>query len=146
MINDRIIYAEAGGRQLPLCYNLGACVEIAHRLGSSTAIFDIFSGAMSEEEKQIREEISGKAEAAEKPDLMELLPFLVACLARHGQKRLGATDEPITEEWIGDHVYPSDVQELTLAVCQALSAGLGMEHGDGQDAEVDVVQEEIEKN
>lgn len=146
MNNDRIVYVEAGGRKLPLCYNLGACVEIARKLGSTTAIFDLFSGAMSEEEKRIREEISGKTETAEKPDLVAVLPFLVACLARNGQKRLGATDEPITEEWVNANVYPSDVSELTFAVCQALSAGLDMEHGTGQDAEVDVVQEEIEKN
>lgn len=143
---ERIIYTEAGGRKLPLCYNLGACAEITERLGSQSAIFELFNESEHAEEKEVREAMGVPEPEKKGGNLMSVLPFIVACLARNGQKRLGIANDLVTEEWVKANVYPYEIENLTFAVCQALYAGIVMEHGGEGSGEVDVVQEQIEKN
>lgn len=145
MIDDKIVYVTAGGRKLPLCYNLGACKEIAAKLGDTTSVFDLFRGGEDAAEKEIREAI-GAEEKKKDIQLMDVLPYIVGCLARGGQARTGDKGEPVTEAWIEANIFPSELPEITVAICEALAKGLEVEHGSGKDKEVDLVQEQIEKN
>jgi len=151
----KITYCLIDDIQLPMLFTLGAEMQIAERMGSLDALLNVFTGEEDEAEKTLRAEIekgmSVEQRAKREADkdevgksFVDMLPFTVAALARQGQLYLG--EKPtITEEWIHLHAAPSDIEPMTLALCKAISNGLGTRHSLKQD-DVDLVAEGIQKN
>ncbi len=151
----KITYCLVDDTQLPLLFTLGAEMQIAERLGSLDALFDVFAGEEDEAEQAVRAEIEKgmntqqrarrDAEKAEGgTSLMAVLPFTIAVLARQGQLYLG--DKPtITEDWVRLHALPADIEPMTLAMCKAISGGLDTRHS-LKNEDVDLVAESLQKN
>ena len=150
----KITYCLVDDTQLPLLFTLGAEMQIAERLGSLSALFDVFKDAETEAEKELRleiekgmtaEQIAAREQAKENgASLLDILPFTIATLARQGQLYLG---EPptITEEWIHLHAAPSVIEPMTLAMCKAVGMGLTTLH-ELKNGDVDLVAEGLQKN
>jgi len=152
---QKITYCVIDDTPLPLLFSLGAEMQIAQRLGSVDRLFDVFSGGETDAEREIRLEIekgmtpeqiaARDAEACEPLDLLSVLPFTIATLARQGQLYQGE-QASITEDWVALHARPADIEPMTLALLKAIEAGLAMQHHTQADGEEDMVKAALEKN
>lgn len=74
------------------------------------------------------------------------LPRIIEILAREGEKEAGRVLD-VDAEWFASHMSPNYKAIMTyqIAVNNCMADGLLMETEDGEDAETDVVLEEVKK-
>ena len=159
---NRTVPCMVDGVELPLLFSLGALKKITARLGDIEVLFDAFHEE-TKDERIIREQIEKDLPAEErtgrkrdrtlkkqagKAKIVEMLPFLIAVLAEQGQLAGGERDPSrlVTEEWVESHAMPYDMDPLTVALCQALGAGMRLIHPSPSSGERDLVKEQLEKN
>ena len=112
------IKIEIGGRQLPLVFNMLAWAEIEEKVGPI---------------QELGESLAGK-------NRVRTVNKVAAILARAG----GAAD--VTDEWMMQNARPRQMQEMSVTIMDAITAGMDMEASEEDDGgEVDVTLREINK-
>ena len=114
----REISITIGGRQLPLIFNMAAWAEIEEKACPIQELGDRLAGS----------------------ERVRIVNRVAAIMVRAG----GAAD--VTEEWMLKNARPRQMQEMSVKIMDAISAGMEMEASeDDERGEVDVTLREINK-
>ena len=109
-MDSKITHCLIDDQDLPLLFSLGACEQLNDRLGDVDALLDLFRAEESPEEKAIREEIEQdmppeerqeREQAKSKLKLEDVLPFVMAVLAREENDQLKARIEALEAKLAG---------------------------------------------
>lgn len=117
---------KAGGRELALAFTLAAMDRMEDRLGCPVDLRDI------------------KAIVAEATQDRRKCVTLLQTLAEEGEA-CGGPEAP-DEMWLKRHLRAGDLPRMQIAIFEAVSEGMTMETGEGDESEeVDVVLESLKK-
>lgn len=140
-----------GGKPCTLVFTLAALMMLTDRYGGVQEMAEAFNGPDVTDE-DTPEEATQKLAAKKKARLYGIkeTPWLIATLANQGYMlehgpRKADDPELLTPETVALQVLPRDMRALNAAFMEAISIGMGTLHGEGEDAETDVVLEELEQ-
>lgn len=115
------IKIQIGGRQLPLIFNMAAWAEIEEKVCPIQELGDRLAGS----------------------ERVRTVNKVAAIMVRAGGAA-GVAD--VTEEWMLKNARPRQMQEMSVKIMDAISAGMEMEASeDDERGEVDVTLREINK-
>ena len=116
----REISITIGGRHLPLIFNMAAWAEIEEKVCPIQELGDRLAGS----------------------ERVRTVNRVAAIMVRAG----GAGTADVTEEWMLKNARPRQMQEMSVKIMDAISAGMEMEASeDDERGEVDVTLREINK-